>query len=57
MKNMKMFSNKSVKKVNETPFSKFIRSASPAEKKRVYTHVLKNASERQNKMTKRAKSD
>lgn len=38
---------KSVKKVKGTPFSDFIRHASSAEKKRVYTLVLKRASDRQ----------
>ncbi len=31
-----------------TPFSDFIRNASSAEKKKVYTEVLKKATERQN---------
>jgi hypothetical protein len=37
-------------KVAETSFSKFIRYASAGEKKRVYQRVLKNATERQNKL-------
>jgi hypothetical protein len=34
--------------VGSTRFSEFIRNASSSEKKRVYTEVLKKASERQN---------
>lgn len=34
--------------VVSTPFSDFIRNASSAEKKKVYTEVLKKATERQN---------
>ena len=34
-------------KVSETSFSKFIRSASSGDKKRVYQRVLKNATDRQ----------
>lgn len=41
-----MFSSKS-KVVASTPFSEFIREASSAEKKAVYTRVLKKATERQ----------
>lgn len=33
-----------------TPFSDFIRNASSAEKKRVYTVVIKKATERQNQL-------
>lgn len=33
--------------VSETPFSDFIRNASSREKKRVYTEVLKKATDRQ----------
>lgn len=36
------------KTIDSTPFSKFIREAHASEKKRVYTEVLKKASERQN---------
>jgi hypothetical protein len=36
--------------VSSTPFSEFIRTASSAEKKRVYSKVLKRASERQNEI-------
>lgn len=39
-----------IKTVPSTPFSEFIRNASAAEKKQVYTHVLKKASERQQKV-------
>lgn len=35
------------KLVEETSFSKFIRSASSAEKKRAYAHVLERATARQ----------
>jgi hypothetical protein len=38
------------KTVPSTPFSDFIRKASSAEKKRVYTRVMKKASERQNRV-------
>lgn len=34
-------------KVRETSFSKFIREASSGDKKRVYTEVLKKATDRQ----------
>jgi len=44
-----MFSSKP-KKVTSTSFSDFIRNASSAEKKRVYTKVMKKASERQNRL-------
>jgi hypothetical protein len=40
--------------VAATPFSTFIREASSAEKKRVYTQVLRKASERQNQMLRAA---
>ena len=44
-----LFSRRSKRKaVVSTPFSEFIRHASSAEKKRVYTEVLKAATERQN---------
>ncbi|MES2886139.1 MAG: hypothetical protein V4709_15140 [Pseudomonadota bacterium] len=36
--------------VPSTPFSDFIRNASAAEKKKVYTQVLKKATERQNRV-------
>lgn len=36
------------KRVASTPFSDFIRNASSAEKKRVYTKVMKMAAARQN---------
>ncbi len=39
-----------IKPVASTPFSEFIRNASSAEKKRVYTQVMKKASERQNRV-------
>ena len=42
---MKLF--RSTKKVASTPFFDVIRNASSAEKKRVYTDVLKKATERQ----------
>lgn len=35
-----------------SPFSEFIRTASSAEKKRVYREVLKKATERQNRLLK-----
>ena len=38
------------KPADSSSFSEFIRSASSAEKKRVYSDVLKKATERQNKM-------
>ena len=48
---MALFSRRKV--VKSTAFSKFIREASSADKKRVYTEVLKKASERQNALTHR----
>lgn len=39
-----------LKIVASTPFSDFIRNASSAEKKRVYTKVMKKATERQNRI-------
>jgi hypothetical protein len=36
--------------VSSTPFSEFIRTASSAEKKKVYSKVLKRASEQQNEI-------
>jgi len=44
------FSKPSVKSVRSTPFSEFIRNASSAEKKRVYTDVIRKATERQNRV-------
>lgn len=41
------------KSVHSTPFSEFIREASSAEKKQVYTEVLKKATERQNAVIER----
>ena len=40
--------------VTSTQFSDFIRNASSAEKKRVYTQVMKKASERQNRVLAKA---
>jgi len=46
-----MFTRKpKIKPVASTPFSEFIRNASSAEKKRVYTQVMKKASECQNRV-------
>jgi hypothetical protein len=46
-----MFTRKpKIRPVASTPFSEFIRKASSAEKKRVYTQVMKKASERQNRV-------
>lgn len=46
-----MFSIKpKVKPVPSTPFSEFIRNAKAAEKKRVYTDVMRKASEAQNRV-------
>lgn len=46
-----MFSRKpSIKPVQSTPFSEFIRNASSAEKKQVYKQVLERATERQNRV-------
>ena len=42
------------KPTKSSPFSEFIRTASAAEKKRVYAEVLKKASERQNKVEAKA---
>ena len=36
--------------VSSTPFSEFIRTASSEEKKKVYSKVLKRASEQQNEI-------
>jgi hypothetical protein len=38
------------KPTQSSPFSEFIRTASSADKKRVYGEVLKRATERQNKL-------
>jgi hypothetical protein len=38
------------KTAESTPFSDFIRKASSREKKRVYAHVLKKATEKQNSL-------
>lgn len=43
-----MFPSTKREALRETAFSDFIRNASSAEKKRVYTDVLKKATERQN---------
>lgn len=48
---MALFSRR--KLVKSTAFSEFIRKASSAEKKRVYTEVLKKASDRQNAVARR----
>lgn len=45
---MKLFTKP--KKVASTPFSEFIRNATSAEKKKVYTAVLQRATERQNRL-------
>lgn len=45
----RFFRKPSVKPVRSTPFSEFIRNASSAEKKRVYTVVMRKATERQNR--------
>jgi hypothetical protein len=50
---MLIFSKTDSRKVRETAFSAFIRNASAAEKKKVYTRVLKNASKRQNEVVTR----
>ena len=42
------------KTVVSTPFSDFIRNASSREKKRVYTEVMRKASEKQNSLVKKA---
>ena len=44
------------KTIDSTPFSKFIREATSGEKKRVYTEVLKKATERQNSVVDCARS-
>lgn len=45
---MKLFAKS--KKLTSTPFSEFIRNASAADRKKVYTVVLKRATERQNRV-------
>ena len=45
-----------LKTVASTPFSHFIRNASSAEKKRVYTAVMRKASARQAEMLARYKA-
>ena len=40
-----------MRKAKSTSFSDFIRNASAGEKKRVYTEVLKKATERQNALS------
>jgi hypothetical protein len=45
-----MFSFLKPKVIVSTRFSEFIRNASSGEKKRVYTEVLKKATERQNRL-------
>lgn len=46
-----MFGQKpKVKPVPSTPFSEFIRNAKSGEKKRVYTDVMRKASEEQNRV-------
>lgn len=44
----KLFTLKRDKPLASTAFSDFIRNASSAEKKKVYTEVMKKAAERQN---------
>lgn len=41
-------------RADSTPFSDFIREASSEQKKRVYTRVLKKATERQTKLLQKA---
>jgi len=52
---MSMFSK--LKTVKSTPFSDFIRNASSGKKKRVYSDVMKKATDRQLDIIKRANSD
>jgi hypothetical protein len=40
--------------VSSTPFSEFIRTASSEEKRKIYSKVLKRASEQQNEILARA---
>jgi negative regulator of replication initiation len=52
-----MFGQKpKVKPVPSTPFSEFIRNAKSGEKKRVYTDVMRKASEAQNRALSRLES-
>ncbi|WP_238389903.1 hypothetical protein [Pseudoxanthomonas koreensis] len=44
------------KPAKSSPFSEFIRTASAAEKKRVYADVLKKATERQNQVEAKARA-
>lgn len=50
---MSIFSK--TKPLASTPFSDFIRNASSAEKKKVYSEVMKKATERQNAVLATAK--
>jgi hypothetical protein len=45
---MSLFRSKDAPPEASTPFSEFIRTASSEEKKKVYSKVLKRASEQQN---------
>ena len=45
------------RKVHETKFSKFIREASSADKKKVYAEVLRKATDRQIKVIEQANRD
>jgi len=49
-----MFSK--LKTVKSTPFSDFIRNASSGKKKRVYSEVMKKATDRQLRVIKKASS-
>ena len=51
---MSMFSK--LKTVKSTPFSDFIRHASSSKKKRVYSDVMKKATDRQVQILKKAKT-
>ena len=54
---MPLFSKpKKLETIESTRFSEFIRNASSREKKRVYSDVLKKATEMQNDVVKRARS-
>lgn len=46
----RFFRQPSPEPIRSTPFSEFIRNASSAEKKRVYTEVMRKATERQNRI-------
>ncbi len=52
-----LVNRKTTKKLKTTPFSEFIRNASSAEKKRVYSLVLKKASIRQQELIEKSKAD